>query len=65
MDYRSLYLLYECGVYLKDVPEIADIEKDMNHTLGISEKVELDDLDRDGLFTRLFDSVLRAFETLF
>ncbi len=65
MDYRSLYLLYECGVYLKDVPEIADIEKDMNHTLGISERVELDDLDRDGLFTRLFDSVLRAFETLF
>lgn len=65
MDYRSLYLLYECGIYLKEVPEISEIERDVEQTLSVSEKVKEEDLNKDGLFTRLFDSVLRAFETLF
>lgn len=33
-DYRSLYLHYECGLYMYDVPEIADIEFDFMETLS-------------------------------
>lgn len=65
MDYRSLYLLYECGVYLKDVSEISAIERDMLETLNVSERIDPEDLYRDGIFKRLFDSILKAFETLF
>lgn len=33
-DYRSLYLHYECGLYMLDVPEIADIDFDFIETLS-------------------------------
>ena len=65
MDYRSLYLLYECGVYLKDAPEIRQIEEDILQTISISQMVSAEELNRDGIIKRLFDSILRAFETLF
>ncbi len=65
MDYRSLYLLYECGVYLNGTPEIRDIERDILNTLEVSKKVDSEELNRGGLIIKLFDSVLRAFETLF
>ncbi|MBR0360137.1 MAG: PLDc N-terminal domain-containing protein [Clostridia bacterium] len=32
-DYRSLYLHYECGTYMIDVPEIKEIEQDFSQTL--------------------------------
>jgi cardiolipin synthase len=65
MDYRSLYLLYECGVYLKDAPQIRQIEDDIMQTISISQMVSAEELNRDGIIKRLFDSILRVFETLF
>ncbi len=65
MDYRSLYLQFECGAYIYGAQEIKEIEGDIANTIKICEKVDPETLERDGLFTRIFDSVLRAFETLF
>ncbi|MCB6567377.1 phospholipase D-like domain-containing protein, partial [Desulfovibrio desulfuricans] len=32
LDYRSLYLHFECGVYMYDVPAIKDIKEDFLKT---------------------------------
>lgn len=39
LDYRSLYLHFECGTYLQDVDCIRDIKKDIENTLGKSHKI--------------------------
>ena len=33
MDYRSLYLHFECGCYLENVEAIKDIKKDLVKTI--------------------------------
>jgi hypothetical protein len=52
-------------VYLKDAPEIRQIEEDILQTISISQMVSAEELNRDGIIKRLFDSILRVFETLF
>ena len=39
LDYRSLYLHFECGLYMEDVNCIRDIKKDMIDTLEKSKEV--------------------------
>ena len=46
LDYRSLYLHFECAAYLYDVPAVADIRNDFRRTLKESEQITLDSLKR-------------------
>lgn len=39
LDYRSLYLHFECGTYLEDVDCIKDIKKDLEDTIQKSHKI--------------------------
>ncbi|MBR1540046.1 MAG: cardiolipin synthase [Clostridia bacterium] len=39
MDYRSLYLHFECGCYFEDVDVIQDIKKDLDETIKKSHEV--------------------------
>ena len=39
MDYRSLYLHFECGCYLEEVDVIKDIKKDLDDTIKKSHEV--------------------------
>lgn len=39
LDYRSLYLHFECGTYLEDVACIKDIKKDLEDTIQKSHKI--------------------------
>ncbi len=39
LDYRSLYLHFECGIYLENVKCIKDIKKDFNETINKSKQV--------------------------
>ncbi|MDO4295475.1 MAG: cardiolipin synthase [bacterium] len=41
LDYRSLYLHYECAVYLYKNPAVADIESDFQTTLQQSQPISL------------------------
>ena len=61
LDYRSLYLHFECAAYLKDVPAIDDIRRDMLDTLAQSQQVTEESLARVpwtrkalGFFLKLF-----------
>lgn len=64
LDYRSLYLHFECGVYLYQVPEIADIERDMQETLKKCQRVTLVDCKKEKLRTKIYGRVLRLFAPL-
>ncbi len=57
LDFRSLYLHFECGVWMHDVPAIEDIRADFIETMGKSREVAAEDFS-GGFFRELFRSVL-------
>lgn len=63
LDYRSLYLHFECGAYFYDHPIIETIEKDFQKTLELSQAITLKDL-KHPLWKRAFISILRLFAPL-
>jgi cardiolipin synthase len=63
LDYRSLYLHFENGVYFSNCQAVADLERDCLETFAVSKLCNKESIKR-GMFGRLFDSILRVFETL-
>jgi len=63
-DYRSLYLHYECGVYIAGDPVIETMEEDFKDCLTQSQYFTLSDWKRLGFFHRLFGKIFRAFAPL-
>ncbi len=59
LDYRSLYLHFECGAFIYDNPAVLDIEKDYQETLKESHKVTLDDVKNRSVPMKVVGSVLR------
>ncbi len=58
LDYRSLYLHFECGVYLKEVEAIKDIYKDLYDALLVSKQLSQKDL-KTKFFAKLWQAILR------
>lgn len=59
MDYRSLYLHFECGTLMYNNPEIKRVKKDDLDTMEKCRKVELSDM-KTNFLGELFDSFLRS-----
>ncbi|MCI8537583.1 MAG: cardiolipin synthase [Oscillospiraceae bacterium] len=64
MDYRSLFLHFECGVWMYRCPCIADIRDDFLKTLEVSQEVGLDKATRLSWIKMLWRSILRIFAPL-
>ncbi len=64
LDYRSLYLHFECGVWMYGTESLKDIKKDFLTTLAKCEKIELKKPGRISLLRRLGKAILRAFAPL-
>lgn len=64
MDYRSLYLHFECGVYLYDCDAIQDIKKDFTDTFPVCREIGLDYCRKRSVFIRSFQCILRLFAPL-
>lgn len=64
MDYRSLYLHFENGIYMENVKEIKDVKKDMDETLKDCKKLNDKDV-KSGIFKGIWQSILRLFAPLF
>ena len=68
MDYRSLYLHFECGVVMFESSAIAELKKDALKTFEVSHEVSIEERRR-GVMSRLYggliDSILRVFAPLF
>ncbi|MCD2491013.1 cardiolipin synthase [Lacrimispora sp. NSJ-141] len=64
MDYRSLYLHFECGTFMYRTEAVMDLKMDAVQTIGKSRPVSLREC-RTGIFGGLLDSVLRILAPLF
>lgn len=63
LDFRSLYLHFENGVWIYKSPIIKDVEKDFDNIFANSREVALSETKK-GLLHRLWISFLRGFATL-
>ena len=61
LDYRSLFLHFECAAYLRDVPALADIEKDFQSTLKQCQEIRVEDLKKVKWTTRVAGWLLKVF----
>ncbi len=64
LDYRSLYLHYECAAYLYKVPALKDISRDFRETFAISRLLTAEDLKKEGYWSRFFGVLLKPFAPL-
>ncbi|MEG2393651.1 MAG: cardiolipin synthase [Ruthenibacterium sp.] len=64
LDYRSLYLHYECAAWMYGTPCVADIRDDFLATQAQCREVTLDSIQRLSLAQRGFLSILRIFAPL-
>ncbi len=64
MDYRSLYLHFENGIYMEEVSEIKEIVKDFEETFKDCKKLNKEDV-KVGFFKSLWQAILRLFAPLF
>lgn len=63
MDYRSLYVNFECGACFYDSPIAADLKKDMQEIISLSREVTVEDC-KTNIFTKLLRDICRMFAPL-
>lgn len=64
LDYRSLFLHFECASYFYRHPVVAQVEQDVQNTLKKCMQVTLDDCKRFNPFKRIAGHILRLFAPL-
>ncbi len=64
LDYRSLYLHFECGVFIYHNPVVEDIEQDFQKTLEQCERVSITDLKKISPIMSICGRVLRLIAPL-
>ncbi len=64
LDYRSLFLHFECACYFYKSPVVEQIEQDMQETLAKCHEVTLDECLRYNIFKQIAGRVLRLFAPL-
>jgi len=64
MDYRSLYLHFECGVWMYDSNTIMDMKEDFVNTLKVCKEITMEDFEDIKWYRSLRNSVLRLFSPL-
>lgn len=60
LDYRSLYLHFECAAYLYKVPALANIKTDFISTMEKSQEISLETAKKLPLFTRIAGKLLKV-----
>ena len=64
MDYRSLYLHFECATYLYNCAAVQDVVKDFRDTFPICQEIGIDYCEKRSLPVRMYQCVLRLFAPL-
>lgn len=64
LDFRSLYLHFECGAFIYNNRAVYDVEKDFQETLAKCRKVSPADVKERSLFNKIAGKVLRLFAPL-
>lgn len=63
LDFRSLYLNFECGALLFDSPAVREVKEDFLNTLEICQPITEKDCSKN-VVMRLFQDILRLFAPL-
>lgn len=61
LDFRSLYLHFECGVRMYNVPAIAEIKADFLKTLEVCTEIKSDYYAGKNIAIRIFKNIMRLF----
>lgn len=64
LDYRSLNLHFECGVYLEDIDEIKTIKKDLEGVIKESHEITKEEAAPKGILKGIWQGILRLFAPL-
>lgn len=64
LDYRSLYLHFECGVLMYKTEAIKDIKEDFLETLKISKRISIEDTKKIKWANKFITAILRVFAPL-
>lgn len=64
MDYRSLYLHFECGVWLYKTKSVDQIKEDFLNTLEKCQRITLKDCEKVKIPTRILRAIIRVFAPL-
>lgn len=64
LDYRSLYLHFECGIFIYNNPVVRDVEKDFQNTLRKCHRVSITDIKKVNPFMMICGRVLRLIAPL-
>lgn len=64
LDYRSLYLHFECGCWMYQTPSVLQVRDDFLLTQGKSQEITLATARNINWLQRLGRSILRAFAPL-
>lgn len=64
MDYRSLYLHFECGVYFYGCDAVLDVRKDFTDTFPLCREIELEYCTKRSAAVRCFQCILRLLAPL-
>lgn len=64
LDFRSLYLHFECGAFLYDVPAIYDIKNDFESTFKLCREITLKECKKVKLITKISRIILRTLAPL-
>jgi cardiolipin synthase len=61
LDYRSLFLHYECGVWICGMPAVKEIEQDMRKTFDQSYEITLEEWKRRPWHHKVREMIMRIF----
>lgn len=64
MDYRSLYLHFECGVLLYKTKSLMEIKNDFMETLEVCKLITIEDCHRIKWSNKFITAILRVFAPL-
>lgn len=64
MDYRSLYLHFECGVLLYKTRSVQEIKEDFLKILSEAQEISIEDCRKERLSNRFITAILRVFAPL-
>ncbi|MBQ2902014.1 MAG: cardiolipin synthase [Agathobacter sp.] len=64
LDFRALYLHFECGVLMYKTESVHKVTEDMLETFGKSREILLEECENKNFFYQLFLSVMRLFSPL-
>ncbi|MEY8337381.1 cardiolipin synthase [Lachnospiraceae bacterium 62-35] len=64
MDYRSLYLHFECAAYLYRNPAVREVEEDYQNTLKQCQEITLEDCRRYPIYKKIVGGALRLIAPL-